>query len=324
MGYGADEIYTRWAIRSLALWQEFLGTADEPLFHRTGVLWMAREEDPYSLNTLQTLKKLDVRFERLSRAELQRRYPQIDFGSITWGMLEPDSGAILARRAVQRVVQAAVEAGVDYRVEKIEPARKPRIEAGTFVYACGAWLPKVFPDLLQDRIHPTRQEVFFFGAPAGDRSFAPPAMPVCIDFGDQVYGVPDLENRGFKVGPDRHGPAFDPDSGERVVTAEGIAAARRFLAQRFPALQDAPLVETRVCQYENTSNGDFLIDRHPEIENAWLVGGGSGHGSSTARRWENTLPREFSKAEIPSRASRWRRKQRCASARYSDHCRSSR
>jgi sarcosine oxidase len=37
-------------------------------------------------------------------------------------------------------------------------------------------------------------------------------------------------------------------------------------------------VETRVCQYENTSNGDFLIDRHPGIENVWFVGGGSGHG----------------------------------------------
>jgi glycine/D-amino acid oxidase-like deaminating enzyme len=193
-------------------------------------------------------------------------------------MLEPDSGAILARRAVQRVVQAAVEAGVDYRVEKVEAAGKPVVDAGTFVYACGAWLPKLFPDLLQGRIHPTRQEVFFFGAAAGDRRFAPPAMPICIDFGGEVYGIPDLENRGFKAGPDRHGPAFDPDSGERVVTAEGIAAARRFLAQRFPALKDAPLIETRVCQYENTSNGDFLIDRHPEMENAWLVGGGSGHG----------------------------------------------
>ena len=278
MGYGADEIYTRWAIRSLELWQEFFGAIREPLFSRTGVLWMAREEDPYSLNTLRTLQKFGVRFEKLSRADLERRYPQIEFGSITWGMLEPDSGAILARRAVQRVLEAAVDAGVEYRIEKIEAARKPGVDAGTFVYACGPWLPKLFPDLLRDRIHPTRQEVFYFGVNAGDRRFAPPAMPIWIDFGDQVYGIPDLENRGFKVGPDHHGPAFDPDSGERVVTGEGIAGARRFLAQRFPALKDAPLVETRVCQYENTSNGDFLIDRHPEIENAWLVGGGSGHG----------------------------------------------
>jgi glycine/D-amino acid oxidase-like deaminating enzyme len=45
-----------------------------------------------------------------------------------------------------------------------------------------------------------------------------------------------------------------------------------------PLLADAPVTETRVCQYENTSNGDFLIDRHPEFENVWFVGGGSGHG----------------------------------------------
>jgi len=55
-------------------------------------------------------------------------------------------------------------------------------------------------------------------------------------------------------------------------------AARKYVARRFPALRDAPIVETRVCQYENTSNGDFLIDRHPEMENVWFAGGGSGHG----------------------------------------------
>ena len=55
-------------------------------------------------------------------------------------------------------------------------------------------------------------------------------------------------------------------------------AVRKYVARRFPALRDAPIVETRVCQYENTSSGDFLIDRHPEMENVWFVGGGSGHG----------------------------------------------
>jgi glycine/D-amino acid oxidase-like deaminating enzyme len=103
-------------------------------------------------------------------------------------------------------------------------------------------------------------------------------MPAWIDFRDLVYGIPDLESRGFKVAIDRHGPPFDPDTGERVVTGEGLAAVREYLARRLPALQDAPVVETRVCQYENTSNGDFLIDRHPAFSNVWLVGGGSGHG----------------------------------------------
>ena len=289
MGYGADEIYTRWAIRSLVLWQEFFCDIEEPLFHRTGVLWMAREQDPYSLSTLRTLEKLGVRFEKLSREELEKRYPQIDFGSVTWAIFEPDSGALIARRAVQRVVQATIRIGMDYRVEAIAPPAGPRmnflttrsgerIGASSFVFACGPWLPKLFPDLLKDRIHPTRQDVFFFGVKAGDRRFTPPQMPIWIDFADQIYGLPDLESRGFKVGPDRHGPAFDPDTGERIVDAEAIAAARKLLAQRFPALADAPLVETRVCQYENTSSGDFLIDRHPEFDNVCLAGGGSGHG----------------------------------------------
>jgi glycine/D-amino acid oxidase-like deaminating enzyme len=200
-------------------------------------------------------------------------------------MLEPCSGALMARQAVRAVVRAAVRAGVVYRTARIRPVEGAitttsgeEVRAGTFVFACGPWLPKVFPDLLAGRIVPTRQEVFFFGPPAGDDAFAAPRMPAWIDFGEETYGLPDLEGRGFKVAPDRHGPAFDPDHDERLVGPESVALVRAFLGRRFPALGRAPLLETRVCQYENTSSGDFLIDRHPERPELWLVGGGSGHG----------------------------------------------
>jgi glycine/D-amino acid oxidase-like deaminating enzyme len=136
----------------------------------------------------------------------------------------------------------------------------------------------LFPDILAGRIHPTRQEVFFLGPPRGERRFEAGAFPTWIDFPEEFYGMPDIESRGVKVALDRHGPAFDPDTGERVVSAASIRAVRDFVSRRFPALKAAPVVETRVCQYENTSNGDFLIDRHPRYENVWLVGGGSGHG----------------------------------------------
>jgi glycine/D-amino acid oxidase-like deaminating enzyme len=132
--------------------------------------------------------------------------------------------------------------------------------------------------LIGKLINPTRQEVFFFGVPAGDLRFTPPAMPVWIDFHDLIYAIPDLQGRGFKIAIDDHGPPFDPEGGDRIASAEGLNAVRKHLARRVPALRDAPVVETRVCQYENTFNGDFLIDRHPAFENVWLVGGGSGHG----------------------------------------------
>ncbi len=290
MGYGSDEIYTRSALRSFELWQEFFGRVRQPLFYRTGVLWMAHGDDRRVESTLATLQNLGIPHEKLSRSELDRSYPQIDFGPVTWGLLEPESGALAARRCVEAVAQEALGIGVAYAAEAAEPPRgRGRLDAvrtlsgaifgaATFVFACGPWLPRIFPELLADLIFPTRQEVFFFGSPTGDRRFAPPALPTWIDLTDEAYGIPDLEGRGLKVAFDHHGPPFDPETGSRCVTPEGLQAVSEFLARRFPELRDAPLLESRVCQYENTSNGDFLIDRHPEFENVWLVGGGSGHG----------------------------------------------
>jgi sarcosine oxidase len=285
MGYGAAEIYTRSSIRALELWKQFCERTGQPLFQQTGVLWLARDGDPYPVATESVLRQTGVRFDRLSRAELDGRFPQFDFGDVNWGLYEPESGILFARRAVQAVVDQAVRDGVVYRAQAaVPPSGQGRLEsvagirAGQFVFACGPWLPKLFPTLLEGVIRPTRQEVFFFGAPPGDPRFSPPEFPAWIDFGREIYGLPDLENRGVKIAPDRRGAAFDPDTGERAVAAESIAAARHVLAARFPALAGAPLLETRVCQYENTATADFLIDRHPDFDNVWLVGGGSGHG----------------------------------------------
>jgi len=290
MGYGPDELYTRLALSSLAAWRRLGDATGEALFHATGVLWLGRPGDRYTLDTLATLARLGAPHERLSAADIGTRYPQFVLDEDVWGIFESASGALMARRAVQAVVREAVRAGVEYRTAAVAPppvrARRDalkvsdgsEIHAGTFVFACGPWLPKLFPALLGPRIFPTRQEVFFFGPPAGDERFAPPRMPTWIDFGAEIYGLPDLEGRGFKVAPDRHGEPIDPDTDERLVAAESVQRVRAFLARRFPALAAAPLLETRVCQYENTSNGDFLIDRHPDADNVWLVGGGSGHG----------------------------------------------
>jgi sarcosine oxidase len=290
MSYGPEEIYTRWSWRSLARWKEFEQSTGRQIFHRTGVLLLAPPELPHTLASVEILRKVGVPFEMLERPELEQRYPQFNFGEITWALYEPESGALLARRAVYSVTQAAVKAGVTYlpaaalppsgagELPELATRAGAHVSAGQFVFACGPWLPKLFPELLAERIHPTRQEVFYFGAPAGDLRFAPPQMPAWIDFSHEFYGLPELEHRGFKVALDRHGAAFDPDTGDRQVSAEALQEVREFLAERFPALAGAPLVESRVCQYENTSNGDFLIDRHPELRNVWLVGGGSGHG----------------------------------------------
>ena len=281
-GYGADEIYSRMALRSLELWAEFdatsrrAGPVDPPLLHRCGVLWMAHGDDPYTVATRRTLQSGPYVVEALDVAALRARYPHLAADDVSMALLEPECGVVMARRAVATLAAQLQLDGVE-----VVPARMTEpgeIEADAYVFACGPWLSTVFPSLLAGRIRPTRQVVIYFGTPAGDDRFGPGQTPAWVDFQAGIFGVPELEGRGLKVGIDRHGPPFDPDSGDRALDDESLATARAWLEKRFPAMAGAPVVESRVCQYENTSSGDFLIDRHPAHDNVWIVGGGSGHG----------------------------------------------
>ena len=291
MAYGADAIYTRMSRRSLVLWKDFFAKIARPeLFHETGVLWMALADDAAATRSVATLEQLGIAHEVLDADALARRYPQIVVPSGGWAIFEPESGGLMARRAVQAVVADCLRGGAGLRIDmalspvgegrltEIRTASGATISAERFVFACGPWLGNVLPDVLGGRIFPTRQEVFYFGVAAGERRFASPALPIWLDFGRDYYGFPDIDGRGFKVAHDTHGEAIDPDSVERLPSPVRIAQAREFLFQRFPALAAAPLLGAEVCQYENTSNGDFVIDRHPAFDNTWIAGGGSGHG----------------------------------------------
>jgi len=290
--YGADEIYTRMAFDSLAPWKWLSEQSGLPIFHPIGVVFFFQKREPYVEQSIEVHKRLELPTVELDRAALEQRFPQVFWKDIEVGLFEPGFGVLMARRAVQTLVRQFVKSGGEYRVAAVKPpdASKPlpqielsdgsALSAAKYVFACGPWLPKLFPRLLGPRIFPTRQEVFFFGTPAGDARFTSPALPGWADFnnGDIYYGMPDIEGRGFKVAHDQHGPAIDPDRGDRIASPGALADARAYLARRFPALAHAPLNEERVCQYENSSNGDLLIDRHPRWPNAFLVGAGSGHG----------------------------------------------
>ncbi|MCS7024552.1 MAG: FAD-dependent oxidoreductase [Bryobacteraceae bacterium] len=278
-GYGAREIYTRFTLRSLELWRQLAAENDPTLFHGCGVLWIAPQQDAFAQETVETLRNCGVRFERLTERELESRYSWFRAAEGSWGIFEPDGGALMARRAIQTL---AGKLSVERRMVRWSDQGPvcedgSRLVAGAYVFACGPWLPKLFPGLFGNKIRTSRQEVFFFGAPPAAQ-FGPERIPCWIDVGEKFYGFGDLENRGLKVACDRHGPVVDPDTLERVPSAEGLQAARDYLSRRIPCLADAPLVETRVCQYENTATGDYLIDQHPDHPEVWIAGGGSGHG----------------------------------------------
>jgi glycine/D-amino acid oxidase-like deaminating enzyme len=291
--YGPNQPYTKLAARALQLWAKYERQWKRQFLHRTGVLWMvSSRDDEFERGSPPTLRAAEIKFHELSTSEMKKRWPQINFAGVHWGIYEPECGYLDARVSCQAVVDAFVSQGGMYRQAavsamglEVAPVRTltlsdgTRLKADYYVFACGPWLGKVFPQTVGQLIRPTKQDIFFFGAPAGNSQLSDAHLPVWGDHGERfLYGIPGSGRRGFKVADDTRGATFDPTSGERVFTQATLKRVREYITHRFPAMKNAPLIETRVCQYEQTPDSNFILDRHPRMENFWLLGGGSGHG----------------------------------------------
>jgi glycine/D-amino acid oxidase-like deaminating enzyme len=291
--YGPDQPYTKLAVRALLLWAKYERQWKRQFLHRTGVLWMvSSRDDEFERGSPPTLREAKIKFHELSTSEMKKRWPQINFAGVHWGIYEPKCGYLDARASCQAVVDAFVSQGGMYRQAAVSadgletaPLRSLTLLDGSwlkadyYIFACGPWLAKMFPQTVGELIRPTKQDIFFFGPPAGDSRFTDAHLPVWGDHGKRfLYGIPGSGRRGFKVADDTRGADFDPTGGERTISQATLKRVREYITHRFPAMKNAPLIETRVCQYEQTPDSNFIMDRHPRMENVWLLGGGSGHG----------------------------------------------
>ena len=290
--YGEDKIYVDLVARSFKLWKRYQKQWQQSLYFPTGALWFFQVDDTYAQKSLPIVNQAGLKSEQLSKKEVEKKFPQIDLNGLKSFYFEHEAGYLPARHCCQVVLENFVKKGGEYKQLAVEPGKilnnklselilsdGSKLNADSYVFACGPWLSKIFPNALKDIITPTRQEVFFFGTPYGDSSLFESNMPVWVDFGKKIwYGIPGADWRGFKVADDTRGVEFDPTSGDRTASEIGLESARNYLAKRFPSMKDAPLLESRVCQYENSPDGNYIIDKHPEAENTWIIGGGSGHG----------------------------------------------
>ncbi len=294
--YGPDRIYVEMVKRAYQLWDKIAASTGETLYTETGALWMHRGDDAYVRSALPILHELGFAVDKLTVDEAARRYPQISFAGVKSVYLERRAGALSSRRACRVVRDAFDKAGGTYRTATVRPGLivngamtaprlddGSRLEADAYVFACGPWLGRLFPEVIGHRVRPSRQEVYYFAPPRGSQRYQAGHLPIWIDFGERiVYGIPGIDGRWFKIADDTRGGPIDPSTAKRTASEEGIARARRFLAERFPELVKAPLLSAEVCQYENSPDGHLIIDRDPQAKNVWIAGGGSGHGFKLA------------------------------------------
>jgi glycine/D-amino acid oxidase-like deaminating enzyme len=291
--YGNNRLYFDLNVRALQLWKENQARWNKKLFHPVGVLWLCYQEStPLVDDSIPFAEACGMPYEYLECDALRRRFPLVNTEDLHHGWLDPHGGYLMARESTRAVAEAFVKEGGNLLQAHVKPGKIHQgkmqditlsigvtLEADAYVFACGSWMGQVFPEVLGNVITCTKQEAYYFGVPQAD-SEAYDAMPawVDVDGDDYYYGIPGNASRGFKIGVDRRGEPFDPTHGERLANPQVLERARRFIGHRFPGLKNAPLVENRVCPYENSPDGNFIFDKHPEASNVVFLGGGSGHG----------------------------------------------
>jgi glycine/D-amino acid oxidase-like deaminating enzyme len=262
--HGDQDWYTLSARRSLELWRELEHETGQRLFEPVGVAWFSTAADDFTSRSEAALTRLGIPCERLTPAEAQRLYPSLGGDDLESVLFEPEAGVLNARAATR-----ALAGSLDVEAGRPTPDDPPRADA--VVWACGSWLPKLFPGLVEIRL--ARRDVFFFGV-GGDWT----GTPGFCEYDGPFYGHGELGGLGMKIAPDSGTVEIDPDELERLLDPRAAAVAREYAARRFPGLGDAPLIGGRVCQYDLTPDTHFLVAPHPDEPSWWLVGGGSGHG----------------------------------------------
>lgn len=289
--YGANEFYFDLNVRALHLWKEHQEIWDRQVFFNCGVIWLCYgEKNPIVDDSIPFAEKHHMEYEYLKAGEIQKRFPLIQTSDLHHAWFDPYGGYLKARESCQLVQETFLNEGgkmilayaqpdrINGQLTELKLSNGEKLKADAFIFACGPWLGRLFP-FLSEKITCTKQEAYYFGAPA-DKAEAFNNMPCWVDLDgdDYYYGIPGNANRGFKIGVDRRGEIFDPTNGERILNPQVLEKARKFISHRFPDLKNAPLAESRVCPYENSPDGNFIFEKHPDADNVWVLGGGSGHG----------------------------------------------
>lgn len=276
--------------RAFDWWATLEATSGRRLLHTTGGLVIGPEDGALVTGALASARTHGVPHERLSAAEIRRRFPSLQPDDSLVGLLEPRAGMLVPEEAIAAMLGTASRLGAElhYHEPVVSWQAAPggvavRTAGGEFlarrlVLAAGAWMASALPGIsLPVRV--TRQVLFWLSAEGESSLFAPSQLPIWLwetREGPVWYGFPDF-GHGPKVARHHGGTPATADAVDREVTAADIDPLLAFLATAMPAM-GGTVIESQVCLYTNTPDEHFLLDRHPDCPAVLIASPCSGHG----------------------------------------------
>ena len=300
LAYGDDKIYTELTNNSFDFWEKLSKESERKLYDECGMLWLVSQDDnSYITKSKKHIENTGNNIEEISKKEAKEKYPLINFDDINEIYFEKRAGALMASRCCKQVVRKFKKNGGkvflgEVKIDEKNLDKKSSItingniiEADKFVIACGPWNRKLFPEMLEDTTYISRQEVYYFGVPNNKADeYNLNKIPCWLDLNannPSYYGIPFHLNKGFKIAYDERSTIFDPDTSDRIPLPELVNRTKSYIYHRFPDLKNIPIAETRVCQYENSLDGNFIMNYHKKNNKVLVLSGSSGHGFKLGR-----------------------------------------
>lgn len=279
MDYGSDAFYTDLMASAFEGWRGLNKAFGRTLYHEDGVVMLKSSElkaGSFEGDSARLIEERGFALEHLDRKQISARLPAWS-ERYTHGYVNPVGGWAESGEVVRAMLGLARAEGAEVIEGKKITSLADVDGADEVVVAAGAWTPALVPGL-REIMWPIAQPVFHF-APKNKERFSPPLfLPWAADISDTGwYGFPLNKDGILKIANHGPGTQVDPD-GSRAVAEGEEARFRAFLAQSLPELSDVEVVGSKLCLYADTFDGNFLIDRHPEMKNVIVASGGSGHG----------------------------------------------
>jgi N-methyl-L-tryptophan oxidase len=291
--YGKDAFYTDMAARAMPLWLDFNEQSGDRLLYQNGVLEFATQMHGYEEQSYNVLKEMKLQVAKIDKNELKRRYPMLNTRAIKYGVFHKDGGMIWAQKSVAAIAALAQRKGAQIRpqtkvaqiildkktgIKGLKDANGKTWTAESYVFCPGVWGPELKTFKLPVKV--TKQFQMYLRPPSNRGRYRPEHFPVFASLSTGFYGFP-LHIHGFlKIADHKKGPGAKPvgPGSKEEITPAFEKKCRKFLGRFIPELAHFTESEGQVCYYDNTKDGDFILDRLPQAANGYVAAGFSGHG----------------------------------------------
>lgn len=290
--YFEDPAYVPLLLRAEQLWRDVEDRSGRRVVHYTGGLMIGDATSRTVAGSLASARQWGLDHESLDADQLRSRFPTLSPADDDIALYERKAGYVVPEASVAAHLQLAGEAGAELHhgeaVTRWESdgggvrvhTRTTSYTADRLVVCPGAWAPTLLADLGVP--FTVERQVQYWFAPRGPiEPFLDDRHPIYVwerDAARQFYGFPATDTTsGVKVAFFRGGDVCTPDTIDRTVGDDEVAAMAEFVRPRIPDLPGTPL-RAVTCMYTNTPDEHFVIARHPCHDNVVVACGFSGHG----------------------------------------------